>query len=104
MRYTVDTRLRPGEVYARAKEAFGSEGAGLAITEHGLNRMVFAGDGGYVIIAAHRAGFRTRVSLEVYRFDTEAERFINALPGPSGWLRRFWGSWRRDRRPRRDAR
>lgn len=99
MRYSVETRLRPGQVYARAREFFGPGGrVGLQLTENTPNRLSFVGGGGYVIISAHRAWERTAVNLEVWQFDAEAREFLASLPGPAGALRRAWNAWQAHRR------
>lgn len=99
MRYRVETRLRPGEVFARAEEYFGPSGRlGLELTQRGINHRVFTGGGGYVTLSVRPVFNHTRVDLEVWQFDGEARAFIDALPSPAGPLRSLWSGWRRGRR------
>lgn len=96
MRYTVETSLRPGQVYARARDYFGPEGpVGLTQTERALNRHTFAGGGGFVVVSAHPGTRGTRVVLEAWQFDREAQQFIAGLPAPGAWLERLRGALRR---------
>lgn len=99
MRYTAETRLRPGQVYAQAREYFGTSGkVGLDLTEHSPNRLSFVGGGGFVMVTAHRAFNHCIVNLEVWQFDQEAQDFLASLPAPSGPVRRAWERWRAARR------
>ena len=92
MRYTAETGLNVKEVMARAMAYFGLKGpCGLAVTEEGLYRTVFAGGGGYVIATAHRAPSGSHIELEVREFDAEARTFITKLPRSGGWRRRLLG-------------
>ncbi len=92
MRYRAESRLNVREVMSRATGYFGPNGkCGLAVTEEGLYRTVFAGGGGYVIATAHRAPTGSEIELEVWEFDVEARAFIARLPGPESWLRRALG-------------
>ncbi|HUY99026.1 MAG TPA: hypothetical protein VMU89_01655 [Thermomicrobiaceae bacterium] len=96
MRYRIETRLRPGEVFARAQEYFGSSGKlGLELTQRGVNHRVFTGGGGYVTLSARPVFNHTRVDLEVWQFDTEARGFTDSLPGPAGPLRALVDGLRR---------
>ncbi len=91
MRYEAQTSLSPRQVYARARDYFGPAGpVGLAVTEDGPRRLVFAGGGGYVIVEAARSLDRTRVALEAWEFDREAREFLGSLPRPSGPFRSLW--------------
>lgn len=90
MRYRVETRLRPGEVFARAQDTFGPAGKlGLDLTQRGVNHRVYTGGGGYVTLSARPLFNHTRVDLEVWQFDAEARAFVASLPGPAGPLRGF---------------
>jgi len=92
MRYGADTGLTVKEVMTRAMDYFGPKGpCGLAVTEEGLYRTVFAGGGGYVIASAHRAPSGSHIELEVWEFDAEARTFITKLPSTGGWRRRLLG-------------
>jgi hypothetical protein len=96
MRYGAETRLTVNEVMRRATDYFGPNGSvGLAITEQGDYRIVFAGGGGYVIAEARRAPSGSRIELEVREFDREAQTFLGTLPGPNGgWLQQLLGRLR----------
>jgi hypothetical protein len=92
VRYTADTRLTTKQVMEHAVGYFGPDGrTGLAITERGAYRIVFAGGGGYVIATTHRTPSGSRIELEVQEFDQEAQAFLGTLPGPEGWLRHTFG-------------
>jgi len=92
MRYGAETRFTVKEVMERAVGYFGPGGpGGLAITERGPYRIVFAGGGGYVIATAQRAPSGSKIELEVQEFDREAEAFLGTLPGPEGWLKQMLG-------------
>lgn len=91
VRYSVDTRLTVKEAMAQARGYFGPNGrVGLAVTQRGLYRTVFAGGGGYVVATAHRSPMGSRIELEVWQFDMEARAFLATLPGPRSRLSRFW--------------
>jgi len=92
MRYAAETRLTAKEVMERAVDYFGPFGpGGLAITERGQYRIVFAGGGGYVIATAQRAPSGSRIEFEVQEFDREAEAFLGTLPGTESWLKQMLG-------------
>lgn len=96
MRYGAETQLRPGQVFARAREYFGPSGpVGLDLTEQSPNRLSFVGGGGWVLISAHRAMDLTRIELEVWQFDAEAQAFLASLPAPGGLLRSLVDWWKR---------
>ena len=88
MRYRIDTRLRPGEVFALARKYFGPEGpVGLDLTTLNPNQIGFAGGGGFIMISAHRGLSQTRLDFEVYQLDQEVQAFFDQLPGPEGRIR-----------------
>ncbi len=92
MRYSAETRLTVKDAMERAIAFFGPNGrCGLAITEQGPFRIVFAGGGGYVIVTTQRSPSGSRLELEVWEFDTEARDFLGTLPGPRGWFSRLLG-------------
>ena len=92
MRYSAETGLNVKEVMVRAMEYFGPKGpCGLAVTEEGLYRTVFAGGGSYVIASAHRAPSGSHIELEVREFDSEARTFITNLPRAGVWWKRLLG-------------
>lgn len=95
MRYEVETHIASAELLERARRHF--TGAGLELTGQGLNRMTFTGAEGHVVLIARRFLDRTRVEIEAYQLDREAEAFIASLPGPPGPLRRAWDRWRKRR-------
>lgn len=99
MRYGGRTRLRPGEVLARAREYF-RDRVGLDLTDESRLHVRFVGGGGWVMVTVRGRGQSTAITLEVGEFDREAQEFLASLPPPTNRLRRFWGSWRRGRRPR----
>lgn len=94
MRYTVDTRLRPGKVLGKARDYFGPHGKlGLELTEPSVNRLTFQGGSGFVALTVFRVWNGTRLVMEVWQFDTEARAFLDSLPPPGGTLSRLWSAW-----------
>ncbi len=80
MTHSAKTRLTVKEAMRRAVEYFGPQGrCRLNVTERGDYRIVFAGDGGYVIVSAHRAPRGSHLELEVWGFDKEAEEFLEGV-------------------------
>lgn len=91
-RYGKTTRLPPKQVVLLAHEHFGPDSSlGLPITRESWNEVTFEGAGGGVTVTAlPQAGDlgTTEVTILSREYDTWAERFLGALPGPA--RRPFW--------------
>lgn len=88
------TGLSSEQVIQEAERFFGPAGYGLAVSQRQRREIVLTGGGGSVNIAATRPApdMPTTVSITAKEWETAAQQFLAALPGPPGsgrWIDRL---------------
>lgn len=81
MRYAVETKLDPEEVYRRAEAYFGPEGNGMELAEGTPGCCAhFVTNLGFVRIDIHGGEKKTTVDLETREYDIQVRDFMRRLP------------------------
>ncbi|MGD2104854.1 MAG: hypothetical protein PVJ55_07070 [Anaerolineae bacterium] len=77
--YSVTTKRSPEEAIAQAKDYFGEDGLGLAVTVHNPCCVTFEGAGGHVTVTASEGEDRTEVELETREWDYQVKQFMGRV-------------------------
>jgi hypothetical protein len=78
-RYSVETKLSPEAVTAKAVAYFGEGGLGLRVTDQNAFCAYFAGGGGYVSVTTCLEGKKTVVDLETREWDYHVKQFMQEV-------------------------
>ena len=76
--YSVETKLSPEKIIAKAVATFGEGGAGLDVTEQSRCCARFEGGGGHVFVTVSE-GAKTKVDLETREWDYQVRQFMQRL-------------------------
>lgn len=79
LRIAKQSRLRTGEILARASRYFGKGGEGLEETERGPCCISFSGGGGHVTVTVTEETNRSEVEVEAREYEYQAKQFLGLV-------------------------